>query len=86
MGKGNFFFDQYLRTTMIPTLEYRWEGSSLLYRYTEIVDGFDMPVRVLLNDASHWIYPNAQWKEYDFGNRPDRFQVDPNFYILAKPL
>ena len=79
-------FDQYLRTAMIPTLEYRWEGSKLLYRYTEIVDGFDMPVRVLLDDTTRWIYPDAQWKESDFGDRPDTFQVDPNFYIIAKPL
>ncbi|MEJ2584333.1 MAG: M1 family metallopeptidase [Robiginitalea sp.] len=78
------FFDQYLRTTMVPTLEYRWEGSRLLYRYTEIVDGFDMPVRIFLDDAPQWIYPTARWKETDFGKRPDAFLLDSNFYVIPK--
>ena len=80
------FFDQYLRTTMVPTLEYRWEGSKLHYRYTEIVEGFDMPVRVFLDEKPHWIYPNAQWNERDFSTRPDTFGLDPNFYVVTKQL
>ena len=80
------FFNQYLRTTMVPTLEYRWEGSKLLYRYTEIVEGFDMPLRVFLDEEPQWIYPTARWKENDFGRRPDMFRVDPNFYVVANPL
>jgi len=80
------FFDQYLRTTMIPTLEYQWDGTSLRYRYTKIVDGFDMPVRVFLDEAPHWIYPTAQWKEKDFGSQPETFLLDPNFYVIAREL
>jgi aminopeptidase N len=78
------FFDQYLRTTMVPTLEYRWDGSKFCFRYTEIVDGFDMPIRVLMDEKPHWIYPTAQWKEKEFGVQPETFFVDPNFYVLAK--
>ena len=78
------FFDQYLRTTMIPTLEYRWDGSILHYRYTEIVDGFDMPIRVLMDEKPQWIYPTAQWKEKEFGSQPETFRLDPNFYVIAK--
>ena len=78
------FFDQYLRTTMVPTLEYRWDGSNLHYRYTEIVDGFDMPVRVLVDEKPQWIYPTAQWQEKEFGSQPETFRLDPNFYVLAK--
>jgi len=80
------FFDQYLRTTKIPVLEYRWKGSKLLYRYTEIVDGFDMPVRVLLDEKPHWIYPTAQWKETEFEGRPDTFLLDPDFYVVPRQL
>lgn len=78
------FFNQYLRTSMVPTLEYRWEGTKLLYRYTEIVEGFDMPLRVLLDEEPQWIYPAARWKESDFEKRPDTLLVDPNFYVETK--
>ena len=39
-------FDQYLRTTMIPTLEYKIENGKLFYRWANCVKGFNMPVRV----------------------------------------
>ena len=42
-------FDQYLRTTMIPTFEYRIAGDTLSYRWANVVPGFDMPVRVTLD-------------------------------------
>jgi aminopeptidase N len=39
-------FTQYQETTMIPMLEYRTEGKTFSYRWTNVVPGFDMPVRV----------------------------------------
>jgi aminopeptidase N len=36
-------FDQYLRTIQIPTLEYKIEGYSLSYHWTNCVPGFDLP-------------------------------------------
>ena len=35
------FFNQYLRTTKIPTLEYKIERKNLEYRYTNIIESFD---------------------------------------------
>ncbi len=80
------FFDQYLRTTLVPTLEYRWEGSKLHFRYRDVVEGFDMPVRVLLDGAPEWIFPTEAWKEADFGKRPGQFAVDQNFYVKSEEL
>lgn len=80
------FFDQYLRTTMVPTLEYRWAEGVLHYRYTDVVEGFDMPVRVFADGSPQWIYPERQWKETAFGKQPAEFQVDPNFYINTREL
>jgi aminopeptidase N len=37
-------FDQYLRDTRIPVLEYRVAGNTLEYRWREVVAGFAMPV------------------------------------------
>lgn len=79
------FFNQYLRTTMVPNLEYRWKGTSLEYRYVDIVPDFDMPVRVFADQEAHWIYPAAAWKETAFKSKPDTFEVDSNFYIQSSP-
>jgi len=39
-------FQEYLTTTMVPTLEYKIEGSTLSYHWVNVVPGFDMPLRV----------------------------------------
>ncbi|HEX4851496.1 MAG TPA: M1 family metallopeptidase, partial [Puia sp.] len=39
-------FDQYLRTTKIPVLEYKTKDHELFYRWTNCVKGFNMPVDV----------------------------------------
>jgi aminopeptidase N len=41
-------FAQYQTTTRIPMLEYRVEGGQIAYRWTNVVEGFDMPVDVAL--------------------------------------
>ena len=80
------FFDQYLRTTRVPNLEYRWNGNILEYRYRDIVPGFDMPVRVFADQEAKWIFPAADWKQTQFQEKPDSFEVDPNFYITSTAL
>ena len=81
------FFEQYLRTTMIPTLEYKIEGKALSYRYVDIVDGFDMPIKVKIYDKEEWIFPNSEWKGYIEAVHSDlEVKVDRNFYIKTKKL
>ena len=41
-------FEQYLTTTKIPSLEYRLDGTTLSYRWADVVPGFDMPVGVVV--------------------------------------
>jgi len=79
-------FDQYLRTTMIPTFEYRIDGATLHYRWNTVVPGFDMPVRVTLD----WpqlapLRPTTFWQQTTvrLPNASD-FRVDANFYALPK--
>ncbi|HSG07306.1 MAG TPA: M1 family metallopeptidase [Longimicrobiales bacterium] len=79
-------FDQYLRTTMVPVLEYRLEGSELSYRWVNIVPGFDMPVRVDLGSGTFtWIQPKGAWQtvETTLGSAA-AFAVDPSFYVEAR--
>ncbi|WP_209437681.1 M1 family metallopeptidase [Pedobacter petrophilus] len=37
-------FDQYLRTTQIPVFEYYIKNNEVFYRYTNCVDGFNLPL------------------------------------------
>ncbi len=74
------FFNQYLRTTMIPTLEYKIKGNEISYRWTNIVEGFDMPVK--LADSEVWLFPTAEWKSEKLKNGLEKdFKIDRNFYI-----
>lgn len=79
-------FDQYLRTTKVPVLNYRITEGKLSYCWTDIVDGFNMPVKVTLSPNTFtFIYPASQWKEIKVtGINDSNFQADPNFYILLK--
>ena len=80
------FFDQYLRTKDIPVLEYNFDGNKLKYRYTNVVEDFDMPVRVFLDGKEHWVFPkkNSEWKTEKI--RGKELTIDSNFYITSKSL
>ncbi|GGW21877.1 M1 family metallopeptidase [Arenibacter certesii] len=75
------FFNQYLRTTQIPRLEYWADGHQLRFRYTNIVAGFDMPVKIRLNGNEEWVFPTAKWKTISLDNEIKAISVDKNFYI-----
>ena len=77
-------FDQYLRTTQIPVLEYKVNGYQLSYRYTACVKGFDLPLKIFFKTAQ-WIKPTEEWKTLDFyPEGENKFSVDPNFYVKTK--
>lgn len=75
------FFNQYLRTTMIPKLEVEMLEDSIKYRYTNIVDDFDMPVIAMINNKEKWIFPNAEWKTEKLDESIKFFSVKRDFYI-----
>ena len=62
------FFTQYLETTMVPKLQLKLvedDGDEfLIYRWTNVVDGFDMPVQLQYAQYDQkWIYPEQDWKK-----------------------
>ncbi|HYO48013.1 MAG TPA: M1 family metallopeptidase [Gemmatimonadota bacterium] len=81
-------FDQYLRTTQVPVFEYRIEGATLSYRWAEVVPGFDMPIKVTLSgDGFTLIHPTESWQEAPLElPDPEDFQVDPNYYVIARKV
>jgi aminopeptidase N len=78
------FFNQYLRTTMIPKLEYKRQGNSMTYRYVDIVADFDMPIRVFVDGKEKWLFPNAEWKTETL--QGSELIFDPNFYIEIQKI
>ena len=70
------FFDQYLRTSSIPTLEIKTLKGENYYRWINVVDGFNMPLR--LENSTEWIQPTTEWKSY---HGKSELIIDPNFYI-----
>ena len=75
------FFNQYLRTNKVPKLEYQFKGKNLKYRYVNVVEDFDMPIRVYINDKVEWVFSNKNWQEKQMVDKITSFSVDPNFYI-----
>lgn len=77
-------FDQYLRHTDIPTLQYKLKGDTLKYRWKADVQDFDMPIRVTTaNNRYSWIYPvTDKWKSTEISlDKTAEFSIDNNFYV-----
>ena len=53
-------FDQYLRTTQIPTLVYYIKGKRLFTKFINCIDDFTMPITIL--PKSKTITPTTTWK------------------------
>lgn len=80
----NKLFDQYLRTTQIPVLEYKINGHKLYYRYSNCVKGFNLPLKIIFK-TEQWIHPTEKWKSLNLYPEGDNnFTIDPNFYINTK--
>nr|WP_240348379.1 M1 family metallopeptidase [Longitalea arenae] len=77
-------FDQYLRTTQIPTLEYLIRGKELRIRFTNCIKGFTMPVKIKWGSEEKWIRPNEEWTIVTGNANAANFSVDRNFYVNVK--
>jgi aminopeptidase N len=75
------FFNQYLRTTEIPTLEYSINKKDIKYRWVHIVKDFDMPIKIKINDDEQWLHPKSEWQTLNTASKIASFTVDDNFYI-----
>ena len=76
-------FDQYLRTTMIPRFEFVIAGTKLRYRWSNCVEGFDMPLKIDTG-STIWLSPTTEWKETKID--ASTLVVDRNFYISSSKM
>ncbi|WP_299528617.1 M1 family metallopeptidase [uncultured Lutibacter sp.] len=78
------FFNQYLRDIRIPKLVYKISKNKLKFKWVNIVEDFDMPVKTYLNDSERWIFPTKEWKVLLLETPILSFEIDKNFYIESK--
>ncbi len=75
------FFNQYLRTTMVPKVEYKFDENKLSFRYVNIIENFDMPVIALVNGKEEWIFPTSEWKTKEFSLIVKDVSIKKDFYV-----
>jgi aminopeptidase N len=81
-------FDQYLRTTQIPKLEFYIsdDNKKVFYRWANVVKGFNLPLVLKSGDATKRIIPTEDWKSSELkGNEAALFNtasIEKMYYIV----
>lgn len=57
------FFEQYLRRTDIPHIEYNIADGVMNYRFTNVVPGFQLPVTVVVGESKQTINITGEWQK-----------------------
>jgi aminopeptidase N len=76
-------FDQYLRTVKIPVLQYKTDGKTLTYNYDNVVNGFNMPIRVNINGKEVLLKPTEEQQKFTFDEEIKTVEVNRNFYVAS---
>ncbi|BDB53293.1 M1 family metallopeptidase [Flavobacterium ammonificans] len=74
-------FNQYLRDTRVPTLEYYFKEKQLVYRWINCVDGFTLPVQIDLNGKLLRIQPTNEWKVLTVATTNSKLTINDNYYV-----
>ncbi|AGC76961.1 peptidase M1-like protein [Nonlabens dokdonensis] len=77
-------FDQYLRDVRVPVLEYAMVKKKMHYRWTNVVDGFEMPIQILIDGKSEWITPSTKIQKLKLPNSKAVLEVVEDFYVDYK--
>ncbi|MFK7735215.1 MAG: M1 family metallopeptidase [Pirellulaceae bacterium] len=80
------FFEQYLRANRLPNLEYQIDGAKLSCRYVDVVDGFEMPLQVRINQEVVTLKPSAEMQHLEFEKPIESFEIDRNFFIDSREV
>ncbi len=77
-------FDQYLRDYRVPIFEYEIDGGELQYRWNDVIDGFDMPIEVIVDGENQILNPSNEFKKIPIKNL--YINVDDDYYVFTKDL
>ncbi len=78
------FFDQYLRNTTVPIFQYQIEKDNFKFRWDNCVQGFNLPLKVKINESEYWIEPSTEWRSVSLQKNIESVSVDQNLYIEIK--
>lgn len=79
-------FDQYLRGTEIPVFEYSRSGQTVRYRFQNIVDGFEIRTKAIVDGQPLWITPNATQQTLTLPETDSTFAIDRNFFFEIEKI
>ena len=76
-------FDQYLRHSKLPVLQFKMNGNKVLYRWQADVENFKMPVSVFVKNKEIRITPTSKWQSLKENiERKDQIRVnDLKYYV-----
>lgn len=75
-------FNQYLRTTQIPVLEFYFKNNKMYFRWQNVVEGFTLPIKI----QDKTIVPSSEkWKKIRLSKNQE-FEMDKNYYIQYKEI
>ena len=77
-------FDQYLRDYRVPIFEYEIDDGELQYRWNSVIDGFDMPIEVIIDGENKILNTSNEFKKMPIKNL--FINVDDDYYVFTKDL
>ena len=75
------FFDQYLRDTKVPVLEYYQKDGHLFFKWNNCVDGFNMPIDVKLSGKMQRIHPKTNWNKIKMDKKNLDLEISQDYYV-----
>jgi len=79
-------FDQYLRDIRVPKLEYAIKKNKMQHRWVDVVEGFEMPIQVLIDGEKTWITPSSKIQKLKLPSKKSVFEVVEDFYVNYKKI
>jgi aminopeptidase N len=81
-------FNQYLRTTLVPVLEYQFSEKSFSYRWSDVVSDYEVPVKVNFGRGEKWISPKTTWKKIPLkkGESASTFAIAESLYVKSQEI
>lgn len=77
------FFDQYLRDVRIPVFEYYVKGNDLTFRWNNVVQGFNMPVKIYVSGKEKYIAPKTSFTTIKLDVENAGIKVDEGYYVAT---
>jgi aminopeptidase N len=76
-------FNQYLRDTRIPVLEYTVRDGNLYYHWSNCISDFDMPIKISINGKETILKPTRQTKMEKLESANATIKIDSNIYVYG---